>query len=159
MNVTLTAGFSTTNLANKRKYLFIYKFYVYNSKQRQQNYRYYYSIITVTLPLMVLVQILILIPIISVDGINGFLSLMLELKYTSPRRGDKHIQVWTFEPATTLPICHSGVGILSQGNIDTSLTTTVSSLQTNDLVCRLTFDPEKLLSFQIIQLYIVYAGD
>lgn len=111
MNVTLTAGFSTTNLANKRKYLFIYIFYIYNSKQRQQqNYRYYYSIITVTLLLMVLVQILILIPIISVDGINGFLSLMLELKYTSLMQG---VEINTFKsgPLNQQQLCPSATQV------------------------------------------------
>lgn len=71
---------------------------------------YYYSIITVTLPLMVLVQILILIPIISVDGINGFLSLMLELKYTSPMQG---VEINTFKsgPLNQQQLCPSATQV------------------------------------------------
>lgn len=56
---------------------------------------------------MVLVQIyLILVPIISVDGINGSLSLMLVLKYTSPMQGVE-INTSKYGPLNRQQLCPS----------------------------------------------------
>lgn len=64
----------------------------------------------------------------------------IKLHSLCARCGDKYIQVWTFEPARTQPICHSAAGVLSQGHSDTSLSITASAVWRNDLFCRLTFD-------------------
>lgn len=54
--------------------------------------------------------------------------------HSRSRCGDKHIQVETFGPATTLTICPTAAGVLSQGWNDTSLTIKTSAAsQKNNL--------------------------
>ena len=101
------------------------------------------GIITVTLPLMVLVEIYpISLPIISLDGINGSLSVMLELNCARSVIG---VEINTSKdgPLNQQQLCPSAtqLRVWSQGHNDTSLTVKALAAQgQKEMICRLTFD-------------------